>query len=227
MQVLLFDIDGTLIRSGGAGKAAMEDALRDEFGLAEVHDGVPYSGRTDPSIARDLLTVHGIEPNEENAARLRTAYLRRLPETLKRYAGTVLPGVRELLDRLRLAENVAVGLLTGNIREGARCKLSHYDLWHHFPFGGFADDLHDRDDVARGAFLEIARHLKREIQPGNIWVIGDTPLDVKCARAIGARSVAVATGWHSMENLTAAQADWVFPDFSDPTALPREWQGPL
>src|SRR3954465_13112194 len=122
MQVLLFDIDGTLIRSGGAGKAAMEDALREEFGLAEINDSVPYSGRTDPSIARDVLTVHGIEPSDANIKRLNRASLHRLPECLKRYAGVVLPGVRELLDRLRAANDVAVGLLTGNIREGARTK---------------------------------------------------------------------------------------------------------
>jgi phosphoglycolate phosphatase-like HAD superfamily hydrolase len=223
MQVLLFDIDGTLIRSGGAGKAAMEDALRDEFGLSEVRDGVPYSGRTDPSIARDLLRVHGIEPSAANAQRLKTAYLRHLPETLKRYAGIVLPGIRELLEHLRDTNSVAVGLLTGNIREGARQKLSHFGLWQHFPFGGFADDIHDRDDVARGALTETQRHLKREIRPENIWVIGDTPLDVKCARAIGAKSVAVATGWHSVEELTEAKADWVLADLCDPESLPREW----
>ncbi len=223
MQVLLFDIDGTLIRSGGAGKAAMEDALRTEFGLTELYDGVPYSGRTDPSIARDLLNVHGLDPCDANIHRLRDAYLRHLPNSLRRHEGVVLPGVRELLDRLRDVEGIAVGLLTGNIREGARCKLSHYGLWEYFPFGAFADGIHERDDVARGALKEVASHLKREIHPSNIWVIGDTPLDVKCARAIGARAVAVATGWHPLEELHASRADWVLPDLSEPTPLLFEW----
>jgi phosphoglycolate phosphatase len=223
MHVLLFDIDGTLIRSGGAGKAAMEDALRDEFGVAEVLDRVPYSGRTDPSIARDLLAVHGLEPSPANVLRLRAAYLKHLPGALKRIAGVVLPGVRELLDRLRASKSVAVGLLTGNVRDGARVKLSHYGLWDYFPFGGFADEFHDRDDVARGALVEVARHLRREIHPERIWVIGDTPLDVKCARAIGAKAVAVATGWHSLDELTASRADLVLPDLGRHEHLPREW----
>src|SRR5262245_57814238 len=117
MHVLLFDIDGTLIRSGGAGKSAMEAALRSEFGLTDLHDGVPYSGRTDPSIARDLLNVHGLDSCDANIDRLRDAYLRHLPDSLQRHNGIVLPGVRELLDRLRGIRHIAIGLLTGNIRE--------------------------------------------------------------------------------------------------------------
>ena len=223
MQVLLFDIDGTLIRSGGAGKAAMEDALRSEFGLTNLNDGVPYSGRTDPSIARDLLQVHGLDACEANTHRLRYAYLRHLPDSLRRHDGIVLPGIRELLNRVRNIESIAVGLLTGNIREGARCKLSHYGLWEYFPFGAFADGIHERDDVARGALVEVARHCRREIHPSSIWVIGDTPLDVKCARAIGAKAVAVATGWHPKEELEASGADWVLSDLTKPANLLRSW----
>jgi phosphoglycolate phosphatase-like HAD superfamily hydrolase len=223
MQVLLFDIDGTLIRSGGAGKAAMENALRSEFGLTDLNDSVPYSGRTDPSIGRDLLNIHGLDACEANIHRLRDAYLRHLPESLRKHEGIVLPGIRELLDRLQGAEKIAVGLLTGNIRDGARCKLSHYGLWDYFPFGAFADGIHDRDDVARGALVEVARHTKREIHPSSIWVIGDTPLDVKCARAIGAKAVAVATGWHPVEELEASGADWVLSDLSEPARLLHSW----
>lgn len=223
MQILLFDIDGTLIRSGGAGKAAMEDALRSEFGLVQIQDGVPYSGRTDPSISRDLLSVHDLDPSHENIERLKAAYLRLLPSCLKRFQGIVLPGIRRLLDRLRFADNVAVGLLTGNVRDGARCKLSHYGLWDYFSFGGFADGINDRDDVAREALVETVRQLGTEVDPRNVWVIGDTPLDVKCARAIGARSVAVATGWNSVAELTEAKADWVMPDLQDPGELLETW----
>ena len=223
MQVLLFDIDGTLIRSGGAGKAAMEDALRSEFGVGELYDRVPYSGRTDPSIGRDLLEVHGLEASEANILRLRTAYLRHLPESLRTNQGIVLPGIHELLERLRLADNITLGLLTGNVRDGARCKLSHFELWHYFPFGGFADGIPERDDVARFALKETARHLGRDVHPSNIWVIGDTPLDVKCARAIGAKAVAVATGWHSIDELNESKADWVLSDLSEPAELMKEW----
>lgn len=224
MQVLLFDIDGTLIRSGGAGKAAMEDALRSEFGVTDIVDGVPFSGRTDPSISYDLLDIHHLEPSPVNIDRLRVAYLRHLPDALRKHQGIVLPGIRRLLDRLRLADHLAVGLLTGNIREGARHKLGHFDLWHYFPFGAFADGIHERDDIARSALGEISTYLKRHVPPESCWVIGDTPLDVKCARAIGARAVAVATGWHSLDELHASRADFVLSDLSDPVPLLQEWQ---
>src|SRR5262249_16733089 len=157
MRVLLFDIDGTLIRSGGAGKAAMEAALKSAFGVAEVRDRVAYSGRTDPGIVRELLDLHGIEPADENATRLEAAYLAQLPGMLKRIRGSVLPGIDEALRRER--QGAVVGLLTGNIRAGAEIKLRHYGLWDYFPFGGFADDLLDRDDVARRALAEAERHI--------------------------------------------------------------------
>jgi phosphoglycolate phosphatase len=223
MHVILFDIDGTLIRSGGAGKAAMERALRTEFGVGEIVDRVPYSGRTDPSISHDLLAIHGLAPTPANINRLKAAYLSHLPGALRTFNGIVLPGVRALLDQLHATEHIAVGLLTGNVREGAHRKLSHFDLWQYFPFGAFADDIHERDDIARSAMPEIKRHLGREIDPDRIWVIGDTPLDVKCARAIGARAVAVATGWHSIDELNRARADHVLKDLEDPGALLSAW----
>ena len=223
MQILLFDIDGTLIRSGGAGKAAMEDALRDEFGTREILDRVSYSGRTDPAIARELLEVHGLEPSDANVKRLKAAYLRLLPNALQQHGGIVLPGIRDLLRRLRTQDRVVLGLLTGNLRAGAECKLGHFDLWNYFAFGGFADGIPDRDDVARHAKREVERFLGRDVDSRDVWVIGDTPLDVKCARAIGAKAVAVATGWHTLDELKAAKADWLLRDFEDSIELQREW----
>ncbi len=183
MHILLFDIDGTLIRSGGAGKAAMELALASEFGVREILDRVSYSGRTDVAISADLLQLHDREPSEANIGRLRDAYLHHLPECLHRNQGTVLPGVCELLLNLQRRTDVALGLLTGNIRAGGEHKLRHYRLWDYFAFGGFADGIRDRDAVARHALNETCRHLQREVDPRSIWVIGDTPYDVKCARA--------------------------------------------
>ncbi len=223
MHVLLFDIDGTLIRSGGAGKAAMEHALRSEFGVRDIVDGVPYSGRTDPSISYDLLEIHGLEPSPDNITRLKSAYLGHLPGALKSFDGIVLPGVRSLLDRLRLADHIALGLLTGNVREGAQRKLSHFDLWRYFAFGAFADGIHERDDIARSALPEIKRRLGQDIHPDRVWVIGDTPLDVKCARAIGARAVAVATGWHSIDELKQTAADHVLKDLNESAVLLSAW----
>jgi phosphoglycolate phosphatase len=221
MRVLLFDIDGTLIRSGGAGKAAMEAALRTAFGVREIRDGIPYSGRTDPGIARELLTIHDIEPTPANVDRLKSEYLAHLPAKLKRIRGTVLPGIEDALRRERCG--AVVGLLTGNIRAGAQIKLRHYGLWDYFPFGGFADDLTDRDEVARRALAEAEVHVGRPVVSSDVWVIGDTPLDVQCARAIGAKAVVVATGWHEREELIACNPDHLLPDFTHAGELLTQW----
>jgi phosphoglycolate phosphatase len=221
MRVLLFDIDGTLIRSGGAGKAAMEAGLRSAFGIKEIRDRVSYSGRTDPGIARELLELHGVEPTDANVRRLHDAYLSHLPAMLRRNGGEVLPGIEAALRGER--QGAVVGLLTGNIRAGAEAKLRHFGLWEHFPFGGFADGLDDRDDVARRALAEAERHVKRPIDPPDVWVIGDTPLDVKCARAIGAKAVVVQTGWHHRDELLAASPDHLLPDFTHAGELLTQW----
>ena len=223
MPIILFDIDGTLIRSGGAGKDAMEGALRTAFGLTEIKDEVPYSGRTDIAIARDLLRVHGLEQTLANRTKLQEAYLANLPLSLGAGSGLVLPGVNDLLAALRDREDVVLGLLTGNIRVGARVKLGHFGLWDYFTCGGFGDEHFDRDDVARMALREVQTHVGREVDPAEVWVIGDTPLDVQCARAIGAKVVAVATGWHPVEELAACRPDRVFADLSDHRSVLGLW----
>jgi phosphoglycolate phosphatase len=219
MRVCLFDIDGTLLSTGGAGKAAMEAALISEFRLGAVVDGVPYSGRTDRAIGRDLLGLHGIEDNAETWRRLATAYLAHLPQYLASHRGQVLPGIASLLELLTSDETVLLGLLTGNIREGARGKLAHYGLWDHFAVGGFGDDHFDRNDVALAAKAAITAHLDGRGTVDEVWVVGDTPLDIRCARHIGARVAAVGTGWHTLEELAAAEPDVLLPDLSDPAPL--------
>src|SRR3954468_11477528 len=126
MPIILFDIDGTLVRTGGAGKVAMETALVAAFGVTELRDDVPYSGRTDVAIGRDLLRVHGIDPTPENQQKLREAYLAHLPGSLKSKGGTVCPGVPELLAAVAGRPGVVLGLLTGNVRRGAMHKLGHF-----------------------------------------------------------------------------------------------------
>jgi phosphoglycolate phosphatase-like HAD superfamily hydrolase len=221
MHVCLFDIDGTLVATGGAGKAAMEAALALEFGIARLVAEVPYSGRTDRAIGADLLRLHGLEASPHTWQRLAAAYLRHLPGSLARHQGRVLPGIAHLLDHLSGREDIVLGLLTGNIREGARLKLGHYNLFHYFVIGGFGDLHLCRDDVAREALAAVHGHLNGTANPDQIWVIGDTPLDIRCARAIGARVAAVATGWHSTEELAAASPDLLLPDLSDPEPLTR------
>jgi phosphoglycolate phosphatase-like HAD superfamily hydrolase len=219
MHVCLFDIDGTLLSSGGAGKAALECALAEEFGVRDGMETLVLSGRTDSAIVRDMLRLGGLEDTPEHRGRLLSAYLKHLPGCLARGAGRVLPGVLPLLEMLRLREGVVVGLLTGNVRAGAHLKLSHFGLHEHFVFGGYGDRWHSRDDVAREALQEVERWLGEPVDPGRVWVIGDTPLDVRCARAIGARAVAVVTGYHDRAELAACNPDLLLDDLSDPAPL--------
>lgn len=218
MMVVLFDIDGTLIQTGGAGGWALMSAFSDVFGIAEPEE-VTFCGRTDRGIARDLFQAHGVDDSQANWQRLQAEYLSRLQWMLPQRQGCVLPGIEPTLEQLAQRPDVAVGLLTGNLREGARLKLEHYGLMHHFAFGGFGDHHSDRDDVARSALAASRQHMQREIPSERVWVVGDTPLDVRCARAIGARAVAVATGWHGREELRDAEPDLLLDSLEQPTDL--------
>jgi phosphoglycolate phosphatase-like HAD superfamily hydrolase len=222
MHICLFDIDGTLLLSGGAGKAALEAALAEEFGITRLIGKIDLSGRTDRAIMADLFRLHVIDDTPENHERLLDAYLRHLPRLL--HAGRVLPGIAELLAHLAGRWDVGLGLLTGNVRAGAKAKLGFFGLYDYFAFGSYGDHHLDRDDVAREALAEVRRQFNGSIHPENIWVIGDTPLDIRCARAIGARAVAVATGWHSLAELAVHQPDLLLADLSDPAPLLSNWE---
>jgi phosphoglycolate phosphatase-like HAD superfamily hydrolase len=146
-----------------------------------------------------------------------------LPACLAQHNGKVLPGIAALLSCLRERGDVAVGLLTGNVRDGARLKLGHYGLYHYFAFGGFGDHHLTREDVAREALAVVRSHLQHPVPSEQVWVVGDTPLDVRCARSIGARAVAVATGWHSLDVLATEAPDLLLSDLSDPSRLLALW----
>ena len=218
MIIVLFDIDGTLLASGGAGKAALEAALTQDF-ATPIRAKIPYSGRTDRAIVRELFQVHEIEETAANLEKIFAGYLRRLPEYLRLHQGSVLPGISRLLEILSQRNDVAIGLLTGNVRAGAEVKLGHFGLFENFAFGGFGDHHFDRDDVAREALIEVRRHIGDHVQSEQVWVIGDTPLDVRCARAIGARVAAVATGIHTLADLADTGADLLLPNLADPAPL--------
>lgn len=213
--IFMFDIDGTLLASGGAGKAALEEAFLEQFKLHKIEHHVPYSGRTDGSIAKELMDRHDVPSTQENIERLQRDYLSRLPSALIRNKGRVLPGVQELIHTLKSDPKCRLGLLTGNIRAGAEVKLGHFQLYQHFTFGGFGDLLWDRDDVARQAVTHFRQQHPETFTPEQIWVLGDTPLDIRCARAIGAKVLAVATGQHSVSELASYQPDLVLQDLSD------------
>ena len=222
MDIILFDIDGTLLASGGAGKLALETAFTEDFGQ-EIRFHVPYSGRTDRAIVRELFESHNVVHTPENVEKLMAGYLRRLPECLVRMQGRVLPGVADLLAHLGGRNQVAVGLLTGNVRAGAKVKLGHFGLFEHFAFGGFGDHHFDRDDVAREALAAVRDHVRDHVNVDRVWVIGDTPLDVRCARAIGAKVLAVATGTHTFEELAASGPDLVLENLVNPQPFLTLW----
>jgi len=211
--VLLFDIDGTLIRSGGAGARATTIAMTRAFGIPDPQ-GVPLHGCTDRGIARDLFALHGLPNDESNWERFLAAYLEILAEELPKSPGEVLPGVEPLLDRLGERDDVYLGLLTGNVRRGARRKLEHYGLYHRFRDGGFGDHHPDRDDVARQARRTVEAELG-PIPNERLWVIGDTPADVRCGRAIGARVLAVGTGGIEPHVLQATGPDLWLADLTE------------
>ena len=214
MAVCLFDIDGTLLSTGGAGQAAMEVALEAVFGITDPTEGISVAGRTDRAIVTDLMKFHGIMDSDANWSRFVDAYLERLPHELASRSGLILPGVETLLAELNRRESLTMGLLTGNFRRSAKLKLDHYQLHDYFCGGGFGDDHFDRDDVAKASLADV-RGKKAISSNAEVWVIGDTPADVKCGRAINANVVAVATGLHSIDDLEACDPDFLCEDFSD------------
>jgi len=219
--LLLFDIDGTLLTSGGAGECALRLGFQEEFGLEENLTQIEISGRTDSGIARQVLAKHGLEPSEENLHRFFEGYLRQLERELPTRPGRLLPGVLPLLNALSALPQVCLGLLTGNLERGAALKLRHYGVHGHFQFGAFADDHHDRNQLG-GFALQRAFDLHGvTFEPQRTFVLGDTPHDITCARACGAKAIAVATGSFSPEQLAQHHPDALFADFSNLPAVLR------
>jgi phosphoglycolate phosphatase-like HAD superfamily hydrolase len=222
MHICFLDIDGTLVSTAGAGQAAFAVTLAKDFGIANVStSGVAFAGRSDRAIAQDLFVLHGIESTPEVWSRFHTGYIQRLGEVLPEYKGRVLPGVVQLLEQLTARDDVAIGLLTGNVREAARRKLEHYKLWHWFPFGGFGDVHTDRCDIAAAALAAGREHLggNGSATHGQLVVIGDTLNDITCARSIGARCVAVPTGQTSAETLRSGEPDALVATLEDTSAV--------
>jgi phosphoglycolate phosphatase len=227
MHVCLFDIDGTLLNTGGAGQAAMEAAMREQFGEREPIAGISYAGRTDRGIIQDIFRFYGLDLSDDVRASFIATYLRHLPTELARRPGLILPGVVELLSHLQKRDDVILGLLTGNLLEGARRKLQHHGLDEYFDFalGAFGDEHVHRDDVARAAHLLLSKHAATadRMSLERLWVIGDTPADIQCARAIGAKSIAVATGIYSRDVLAAAAPDCLVESFEDAEPVLENW----
>jgi phosphoglycolate phosphatase len=202
VRLVLFDIDGTLIQSGGAGEKAFARVCEMEFKIPNGTAGLRFAGRTDPSIVREFFCRHQIEPAPENFQRFFERYVFWLDHLLGQTNGRVLPGAQELIHGMGgMPEPPLVGLLTGNVRLGAQIKLNHFRLWEYFQTGGFGDDHEDRNEIAAIARERGCRLLERNLRGEEILVIGDTPLDIACARAIQARVLAVATGGYALHQL--------------------------
>src|SRR5438105_9949576 len=200
-RLLLFDIDGTLIHSGGAGIEALKRAFKERFDIEDDLRDIEIAGMTDSGIVVSILKKHKIAATADNIAAFLDSYVHFLSKELPRRKGKLLPGVLELLEKLKTRKHLVLGLLTGNVSRGAQLKLGHYGVWHFFEFGAFADDHHDRNEL--GAFARARAQEKHgsEFAADEIDVIDDTPRDVACGTAHGSRTVAVATGTWSREKL--------------------------
>lgn len=216
-QLILFDVDGTLILTGGAGSQAMSRAFATTCRVENGFEGIPFAGRTDTVILADALARCGLEADAALLGRFRSTYYRFLEEELRRRpeSAGLLPGVRELLDRLVCRSSLTIALLTGNYSTAARLKLTRFGIWPYFPFGAFSEDADDREGLVAVA---VERARVRGVPPvaaGDVVVVGDTPLDVACGKANGARTVGVATGAATADRLTEAGADLVLDNLAD------------
>ena len=213
MNLLLFDIDGTLLKTEGVGRTSVCQAAKDVFGLEEDLSGLTVSGNTDGGVVREILAKHGLPITEANVEIFEEANLMRLSKNLLTVAGYILPGVVELLDAIDAASH-AKGLLTGNIERGARLKLEAYGLGARFEFGAYSDDSFERNKLGPLAKQRAEDRYRLTFNLSDVFVIGDTPRDIACGKAFGARTVAVATGNYQFKELAAHQPDFLFEDLS-------------
>lgn len=215
-RLLLFDVDGTLVDTGGAGRAAIRAGLEAVFGEAGPVETFQFHGRTDPGIVRGLLRAAGWEDPaiDGRLERLWPVYLRELERELAARDGDVrpCPGVPELLERLRDDPRFEVALVTGNVAAGAWRKLGAAGLAGHFEYGAFGSDSEHREDLPPVALERASRRLGRVVSPGDAWIVGDTPEDIRCARSSGVRVLAVATGRPGADELRGHDPDHLFAD---------------
>ena len=218
-RLLLFDVDGTLVDVDGAGRAAVRCALQEVYGETGPVDDFEFHGKTDPAIVRGLLRAGGREDAwiDDRMDRLWTRYAAALEEELAARDGRVrpCPGVPDLLDRLGEDGRFELALVTGNVREGAWRKLAAAGLREPFRYGAFGSDAESRDELPPLAMRRAERHTGRAFDPGEVWVVGDTPADVRCARRSGLRVLAVATGRPGREELARHGPDRLLADLAD------------
>ena len=214
-RLLLFDIDSTLVNTGGAGFKALQGVIKNRYGADDELDDIEIAGKTDRNIAADILEKYAVAPTKENVSALLDEYVDLVARFLLQLDGHVLPGIFEILTRMKAKPDRVLGLLTGNIERGAKLKLQRYQLWDFFEFGAFADDHHDRNQLGEFARTRAQEKHGHEFDAAQIDVIGDTGHDIACGKAFGARTIAVATGSWSRQKLSAFEPDFLFDDLSN------------
>jgi phosphoglycolate phosphatase len=214
---ILFDVDATLISTGGAGTRSWRGAFQRLYGIPADIGKYTDAGMTDPTVGRaTFLSVIGHDPTEQEMARLMAAYLACLPDEVARSEGyRVLEGVDELLPRL-CEEGFLLGITTGALEAAAHIKLARAGLNQFFSFGGYGSDSNDRTELTRSAIARGGSIVGHTIEPSHVLVVGDTPLDIRAARAVGAVAVGVASGKYSVDQLREAGADFVVESLTDP-----------
>lgn len=212
-KLILFDIDGTLITAGGAGSRSLNRAFHALFGIESAFKNITMAGKTDIQIIKEGLGVHGFSNLNGNVVRMKEMYLHFLREEINNPLKSLKPGIREILENLH-GMKIPLGLLTGNLEEGARIKLGSFGLNEYFPDGAFGSDHEDRDELLPVAIEKFSRR-GFSFTPQECIVVGDTPRDVRCAKIHGANCIAVATGPYSKDDLLKTDADIVFDSLSD------------
>ncbi|MBL63810.1 MAG: hydrolase [Opitutae bacterium] len=218
-RLLLWDLDETLVTTGGAGERSFERAAEEVFGVSISMDDIDYSGRTDSAIGSLVQQVCGLPENDESIDRYLASFLHFLPIELPLNKPRVLPGVERLTSMVLESNSHAQGLLTGNLAAGAKIKLKYFGLWERFLFGAFSDDSSQREELGPVAMKRATTAYNKTFTAENTVVIGDTLRDVSCAHAFGARCLAVASGSHSVEQLRSAGADCVVDSLEDGVAV--------
>ena len=218
MRLVLFDIDGTLIDSGGAGVRALDLAMKDLFAIENAFRGITLAGRTDTQIIKDGLRKHALSEDDMIGAVIH-AYLRYLSREIHNDKRHVKPGIHEILAELQTLHHLSTGLLTGNLEKGARIKLEPFGLNEYFASGAFGSDDEDRNKLLPVAVNRFETLSQKKIKISECIIVGDTPRDVECAHIHGALCVGVATGSYSYKALVEAGADSVVEDLTDPNAV--------
>ncbi|GIW46518.1 MAG: hypothetical protein KatS3mg078_0395 [Deltaproteobacteria bacterium] len=215
IKLILFDIDGTLLISGGASIRAINRVFKNMFGIENAMEGIKPDGKTDPLILRELFIKNlKRDFSKEEADRVFKEYLFFLEkEIITSKSLRIMPGITQLIKTLSQKQDTAIGIATGNIEEGARIKLRHSGLEHYFRFGGFGSDSESREKLIRIA-IERGRKLFNHTRRERVFVVGDTPFDIISAKAVGAEVIAVATGSYTVEDLKRYKPDFVFKNLS-------------